>query len=76
MLEEYNADDHNVPGGLSDYLWQMDPQIENAQIGSAEVRVKGAYSVRNTLKYTLTVSEYRFYSVARRECVDKLFAGC
>ena len=51
-------------GGLSDYLWLMDPQIENVQIGSDKVRFEGAHSMRNFLKYILTVSEYSFYSMA------------
>ena len=63
-------------GWLSDYLWQMDPRIENAQIGSAEVRFKCDHSMRNTLKYIATVFEYAFYSVAKRECVNKLFVCC
>ena len=76
MLEEYNADDYNVRGGRSDYLWQLDPRIENAQIGSAKVRFKGSHLVRNTLKYILTVSEYRVYSVAKSYRGAKLFACC
>ena len=63
-------------GWLNDYLWQMDPRIENEKIGSAEVRFRGAHSVRNTLKYTLTVSEYRFYSVVKSYRGAKLFACC
>ena len=61
-------------GWLSDYLWQMDPRIENAQIGSAEVRFKGAHYIRNTLKYILKVSEYSFYSLAKFVSGLKLFA--
>ena len=52
-------------GLLSDYQWQMDPRMKNAQIGSDIFRFKGAHSVRNTLKYILTVCEYSFHSLAK-----------
>ena len=53
------------PGWLSDYLWQMDPRIENAQFVSDTFHFKSAHGLYNFLKYILSVSVYQVYSLGK-----------